>query len=271
MAEHVAGRFQRQAAGRQYGFVIDEAGVAAARRQHDDILARPVHVAMRGVGVLGVKAGAAARELLTIAAAPVEIGVGRRVESLDQLRRLAQKAFGGEDLVDGAPGDLRRHDANGVGGQHALGVGFQLDHHLAGFVVRRRHIVEARDDIGQRLGGDARREQPAVNGVGGQIAHHRRQHLLELIGLEALAAGLQRVTQRRQLRGSRPHVRTRRAIGVLEEGQFVVGEMDEVDLDLVAEAQLLGEFGAGRKTLHQRFDILAFDLNIHRRSRLSSG
>ena len=64
MPEHVAGRLQRQAARREHRLVIDEARLAAARREHDDVLARPVRVAMRGVGVFGVKAGALAGELL---------------------------------------------------------------------------------------------------------------------------------------------------------------------------------------------------------------
>jgi len=44
-----------------------------------------------------------------------------------------------------------------------------------------------------------------------------------------------------------------------------------LDLDALAEPQLFRETGMRRESLHQGFDMRSFDLNVHRRVRLSSG
>ena len=225
MSEHVAGRFERQTARRQNAFVIHELRVAAARRQDDDVLARPVHVAMRGVGVFGVETRSPAGELRAVAPAPIEIDVGRGVERLDQRRGFAQEALGGEDFADRAAGDVGGHDADGGGLQHAFRVRLEFDQNLAGFVVGGGNIVEARHQIGQGLAGDARREQPAANGVRGQMPHERRERHFEIARLESHAVAQQRGAKSGELRGLGAHVRPRSPVALLQKVEFLAGEM----------------------------------------------
>ena len=271
MAKHVAGRFQREAARRERRLVIDEPRLAAARREHDHILARPVGVAMRGVGVFRMEARASARELRAIAPAPIEIGLGGGVESLEQSRRFAQKSLGGEDLADRAAGRVAGHDADHVGLQGSLGVGLDLEDDLAGLVVRGRNVIEARHHIGKRLRRDIRRKEPAALAAGYEIAHQRGKEVFEIGRLEAPPLGIESAAQRRELRGARVQLRTGAAIQVFEEVELRAGQSHQIELDALAEAKLrlqsraLGKFGDQR--LHMRL----VDLDAHHCPRLLSG
>ena len=103
------------------------------------------------------------------------------------------------------------------------------------------------------------------------MPHQRRERHFEIARLESHAVVQQRGANGGELRGLGAHVRPRSPVAVLQKVEFLAGEMRQVDLDALAEPQLFRETGMRRETLHQGFDMRPFDLNVHRRVRLSSG
>ena len=226
---------------------------------------------MRGVRIIGEKAGPAAGELRAIATAPGEIALGGLVIGGDQLRRLLEDALGGEDLGDGPADNVTGRNAQGGRGDRSLGVGLQLDEDAAGLVIGRRRVVEPCDDIRQRPAGHVGREHPAADGTGGQIARDRGQNLFQLVLGKARAGIVERPLQGRDMRRARVPFGTGLLIDVAQELQLGACELRDVDLDLVTEPQLLLERGEVRKGRRHGLDGRTFDLQLHRSSPDGSG
>ncbi len=218
---------------------------------------------MRRIRVLGVKSGAVSRKLRAVPRPPIEVVCNRPVIGRDQVGGFLQEPLQREDFAHRAAFDVAGGDADGVGGDRALGVGFQLDVQLAGFLVGGRREVEFCYYVGQGLAGHPGGEHPAADGVGQQIAHQRRQHLFQIVRTETNAAVVQRMPQRRHLRRPRLHLRAALPKQRFQQRELVVGQLAKPDLDLVAEFQLLPQIGQIGKCLDHGLDEASFDLHVH--------
>ena len=263
LGQDVAGRVERQHALAEDALVVDQTRRAAGRGQDDDVLARIIGVAMRRCRVLGEVADTGAGKLRAVLRPPLEITLGAFVVALEQFRRFLDEALGRQNFRNRTPCNVRPGNAQRRRRQPRLGVGFQFEKDLAGFLFRRRREVQPRHHVGERLAGDAGREQPAARRAVGQITGDGRHRHLQLFRLEALAAFVQRLLQRRDLGATRPQFRPALRVQSAQETQFLVAQLAEGNLDLVAEAQLLLNIGQSWKGLHHRLDVQAVDLQLH--------
>jgi hypothetical protein len=265
-AKDVARCFEQQRACRQDGFVIDQAGRAAAGRQHDLILARPVGVAVGGTRVFRVETGAGGRELFAVARAPLDVACGHRVAGGDQRRRFLQEALGRQHLAHRLAGDVRAVDADDRGSQRRLHIGLQLDEYLARLFVVGRRVVEPTHHPGQWPGDLVGGEQPAADGTVGQMAGECRHQLFQVVAVEAAAVAFQRVGKRGQRGRALQHRRAGVGVEPAEEAQRVDGQPRHRHLHPVAVLQLVAQAGQIGKGVGHRLDLRRLYRHLHRRA-----
>ena len=215
---------------------------------------------MGGGGVIGKVAHAASGKLLAIARAPVKIACGAFVVAAEQVRGFLDKTLGGQNFGNGAVGNVGRADSHRGSGQPCLGIGFQLNEHLAGFLVRRRGKIQPGDHIRQRLARHLRRKQPATAGVGHQIARQRRHQQFQIVRVKYWPATGQRLAQGMQLRRLRAQKHPTLPITRNQRLQLIRLQLVERHLHPVAKAQLLAQIRQTRKLPDQGFDMRAFDM-----------
>jgi hypothetical protein len=189
----------------------------------------------------------------------------------DQRGRFLHQTLGGENFAERPALDVGRRQAHRLRGEAALGVGLEFDEELAGFIVRRRREIQARDDVRQRPACDLRSEHPAVDRFLREAADDGRQHLFEILARKARPAVMQRRAQGRELGGARLQLRPALAIEIAEKVELCGRKLVQRHFHLVAEVQLFLEPSQGGKGLGQGFDMRAVDAQFHRGSGKRSG